>query len=135
MTDRGTVYVAAGDEMKKLLEKRFPGCECVPFREDFSRGEREGGFFTARFIEERAAFWGIPAERYREDLAPVTGLDLSRDLVLIFGEDACCRANLAFLLEYLKSRGYSRPVTVRIVDEYDLTVKREYDQIPGGNGG
>ena len=29
----------------------------------------------------------------------------------------------------------ARPVRVRIVDEYDLSVKREYDQIPGGNGG
>ena len=135
MADGGPVYVAAGDEMKKLLERRFPGCECVPFREDFSRGEREGCSFTKRFLEARAAFWGVSAEKYREDMAPVIGLDLSRDLVLVFGEDACCRANLAFLLEHLAGRGYARPVRVRIVDEYDLSVKREYEQIPGGNGG
>ena len=126
MPEKDPVYVVAGDEMCKLMRRASPEAEIVPFREDLSRGDPSGFSFSPEFVAARAAFWSVPAEDYLRHMAPVTGLDLSRDLVLCFGEDDCCRANLAFLLGYLRGRGYARPVTVRIVDERDLRLIREY---------
>ncbi len=126
MPQKDILYIVAGDEMQKLFAEKFPGQETVPFREDFSRGRREGFAFDEKFIAERAAFWGVSKEEYAEKMSGIIGLDLSRDLTLVFGDDDCCRANLAFLLGYLKERGYRGRIRVRIVDEYDLTVLREY---------
>ena len=59
-------------------------------------------------------------------MAPIVGLDLSRNYILTFGTDACCAANLKFMIGYLKNKGYEQPIRVRIVNEYDLTVLQEY---------
>ena len=126
MPQKDILYIVAGDEMQKLFAEKFPGKETVPFREDFSKGNRSGFAFDEKRIAERAAFWGVSEEEYAEKMSGIVGLDLFRDLTLVFGDDDCCRANLAFLLGYLKERGYRGRIRVRIVDEYDLTVLREY---------
>lgn len=46
--------------------------------------------------------------------------------MLCFGEDECCRANMEFVIGYLKSKGYTKPLKVQIVDEYTLELLREY---------
>ena len=120
-------YIVAGDEMMKLMNRQFPGCQAIPFRDDLSKGICPGYTVDAGFITERASFWGVSEKDYREKMAPIIGLDLSRPYVLRFGNDACCKANLRFMIGYLKSKGYSRPVHVQIVNEYDLTLLEEYD--------
>ena len=44
----------------------------------------------------------------------------------MFGEDECCKANLNFMINYLKYKNYSKQVKVRIVNEYTLELIREY---------
>ncbi|MBO4501147.1 MAG: hypothetical protein J5760_02800 [Clostridia bacterium] len=123
-----TIYIVAGDEMQKLFAAKYPEYKTVPFRDDLSKGSYGGAFFDERVIAERAAVWGVTAEDYAEKMAPVTGLDITKNYVLVFGEDECCKANLRFTADYLKSRGYKGMIEIRIVNEYDLTeLKRYYE--------
>lgn len=126
MKKTGTIYVVAGDEMQKLMKEKYPERETVPFREDLSKGTYNGFDLDPVFMARRASLWNVPVEEYEEKISPITGIDLSRDIVLVFGEDECCRANLSFMIGYLKGRGYRKPVKVEIVDEYDLNLKNEY---------
>ena len=127
MTEEAPVYIVAGDEMQKLMNRKQPGVQAIPFRDDLSKGSCPGYAIDSGFIAERAAFWGVSEADYAEKMQPIIRLDLSRPYVLCFGTDDCCKANLRFMLGYLKSKGYARPVHVRIVDEYDLTLLDEYD--------
>ena len=126
MEKESQVYIVAGDEMQRMMKNRYPDYETIPFREDFSKGHVDGFLINRDFIEERAAFWGVTQVEYRDKFAPIIDLDLARQYVLCFGEDDCCQANLKFMVGYLRSRGYDRPIQIRIINEYDLTVLEEY---------
>ena len=119
-------YIVAGDEMQRLMRLQFPHRKTIAFREDFSKGERVGFPFDEAQIGKRATFWKVSKEEYLEKLSPILDVDMTKTFVLCFGEDACCRANLAFMLGYLRYKGYSQAVKVQIVDEYTLCVQKEY---------
>ncbi len=112
--------------MAELMSMRDPERITVPFREDLSRGSWSGFVLDEDFIRERSAFWNVPKDEYAEKMMPIMNLDPNGDYVLCFGEDACCRENLAFMLGYLKTKGRSHPVRVRIVDELTLALLRTY---------
>ena len=120
------IYIVAGDEMQKLFAKVFPDYQTIPFREDFSKGSCDGVCFNEKMIADRASFWGVAKEAYLAKMSPIIDLDLSRTYVLTFGNDSCCAANLKFMIGFLKCKGYAKPIRVRIVNEYDLTVLQEY---------
>ena len=124
MIDR--VYIVAGDEMQKLMKKKFPERNTIPFREDFSKGDYRGFEFDDDMIRRRSTYWEVSKEEYVEKLFPIINIDLSKEYVLCFGEDKCCTFNLNFLLEYLKNLGYSKDIQVNIVNEYNLNVLKEY---------
>ena len=119
-------YIVAGDEMQKLMALKFLDRKTIPFREDFSKGECGGFDFDAEMINKRAAFWNVSTEDYIDKLSPIINLDLIKKYVLCFGDDACCKANLAFMIGYLKARGYSQPIQVQILNEYNLELQKKY---------
>ena len=121
------IYIVAGDEMLKIFSVMYPERKAIPFREDFSQGTYHGYRFNDEFIKNRADGFGVSPESYRENLRPIMDLDFSQEYVLCFGEDECCRANLQFLISYLKENGYPYPIRVMIVDELTLAVIRQYD--------
>lgn len=127
MRKEDQIYIVAGDEMQKLMKNKFPNIKTVPFREDLSKGTYKSFEIDKKFIAERASFWGVSESDYSEKMSPIIDLDISKSYLLCFGDDDCCAANLKFMLGYLKAKGYSKPVRVRIVNEYDLTVIEEYD--------
>ena len=53
-------------------------------------------------------------------------LDITKNYVLCFGEDERCKANLAFMIGYLKNRGYAKAIKVQILNEYDLDLLKKY---------
>lgn len=119
-------YIVAGDGMAQLMREKHPERRLLPFREDLSKGAYKGFSIDSDFVRERALFWGISEAEYAEKLSPIINIDLKEHLVLCFGEDECCRANLRFMLDYLKSRGYKELLRVQIVDEYSLKILEEY---------
>jgi len=121
------VYIVAGDEMQKIMKGMFPERETIPFREDLSKGSTEKRIPDDEFIRERAAFWGVSEAEYRENFDGILKLNPLNEYILCFGEDDCCRANLAFMIAYLKAIGYEKPIRVMIVNEITLEVIREYE--------
>lgn len=120
------IYIVAGDEMARLMSERYPDRRIIPFREDLSRGSYDGFSIGPDFIRERATLWAVSSKEYIEKLEPIINLDTKEAFVLCFGEDECCRSNLEFMIGYLKSKGYTKPLKVQIVDEYTLELLREY---------
>ena len=119
-------YIVAGDEMQKLMALKFPDRKTIPFREDFSKGECVGFDFNAKMISKRASFWNVSIEEYIDKLSPIINLDITKKYVLCFGEDACCKANLAFMIENFKVKGYAQPIQVQILNEYNLELQKKY---------
>ena len=120
------IYIVAGDEMQKLMKKQFPERSTIPFREDFSKGNYKSFEFDKDLISDRASFWKISKEDYIEKMFPIININLSKEYVLCFGLDECCTFNLNFMLEYLKNKGYLKPIHVQIVNEYNLDLLNEY---------
>ena len=124
--DVNCTYIVAGDEMARVMSETHPDREILPFREDLSKGSFSDFSFDSEFIRERASFWGVSEVEYTEKLRPIIELDTSRDTVLCFGEDECCRANLEFVISYLRGMGYAKALRVNILDEYTLDLLNEY---------
>ena len=122
----GCTYIVAGDEMARVMSERHPERKIIPFREDLSKGIYNGFAIDSDFIRSRASFWKVGEAEYIKKLRPIINLDTSGDLVLCFGEDDCCRANMEFVIGYLRGRGYARALRVNIVDEYTLDLLNEY---------
>ena len=120
------IYIVAGDEMQKLMKRKFSERKTIPFREDFSKGDYRGFEFDDDMIRRRSSFWEVTQEEYIEKMSPIINLDISKEYILCFGTDTCCTFNLNFMLEYLKNIGYSKPIEVNIVDEYSLTILKKY---------
>ena len=124
--DVNYTYIVAGDEMARVMGERHPDRKIVPFREDLSKGNYKGFAIDSDFIGERAGFWGDSEAEYIEKLRPIIDLDPTQQIVLCFGDDECCRANMEFMSGYLRGRGYAQPLRVNIVDEYTLDLLNEY---------
>ena len=124
-----TIYIVAGNEMKKLMKQKYPERKTIAFREDFSQGNHCCFSFSPELISERALYWNVSESEYIENTAQIINLDITLKYILCFGNDECCRANLEFMICYLKHKGYSQNIKVQIVDEYTLEVNEEYDII------
>ena len=124
--DENLIYIVAGDEMQKLMNSEFPERNTFPFREDFSQGEHPGFNVNEEFINKRASLWNVSAKGYIENFSPIINLDASNCYVLCFGDDECCKANLEFMIGFLKNKKYSQPLRIQILDEYNLKIKNEY---------
>ena len=119
-------YIVAGDEMARVMSDRHPERKIIPFREDLSKGIYNGFAIDSDFIRSRASFWKVGEAEYIKKLNPIIELDTTEQIVVCFGEDDCCRANMEFVIGYLRGRGYARALRVNIVDEYTLDLLNEY---------
>lgn len=120
------IYIVAGDEMKKLMNIKFPNRIVIPFCEDFSKGQCNYIDFNDIFLEERSTYWNISKSEYKKKILPIINLDITKTYMLCFGDDDCCNANLKFIINYLKYKHYSKKIKVQILDEYSLKIKKEY---------
>ena len=119
-------YIVAGDEMARVMSDRHPERKIIPFRENLSKGIYNGFAIDSDFIRSRASFWKVGEAEYIKKLNPIIELDTTEQIVVCFGEDDCCRANMEFVIGYLRGRGYARALWVNIVDEYTLDLVNEY---------
>ena len=120
------VYIVSGDEMYKIMKKKYPDRIIIPFREDLSKGEYHSFLIDEEFINERSKQWNISKDEYVNNMKDIIDIDVCKKYVLVFGEDDCCKANLSFVLQYLKKKEYLNTIDVQIVDEYSLEIIKEY---------
>ena len=83
-------------------------------------------FTSSGITDKQTSFWNVSTEDYIDKLSPIINLDITKKYVLCFGDDACCKANLAFMIENLKAKGYPHPIQVQILNEYNLELQKEY---------
>ena len=120
------IYIVAGDEMEKLMHQLYPKIKTIPFREDLSKGTYEGFAFDDKFISNRSTFWNVSTSDYLNHMMPIINLNFNENYALCFGNDDCCKANLSFMINYLKTNGYKNKLLIQIVNEYDLSIIEEY---------
>lgn len=120
------VYIVAGDCMLDKFNKMYPDLYAIPFREDFSKGKHKETFFSDDFINSRCTTHNTIKEDYINKLNPIINLDFNKEYVLCFGEDDCCKANLKFVIDYLKSNNYKHKIRIRILNEESLELIKEY---------
>ena len=118
-------YIVAGDEMQKIINLKYPSRKTIPFREDFSKGEYRG-YNIGELVNDRTSFWNVSLNEYIEKFSVIINLDFTKKYVLCFGDCECCKANLNFIIGYLKFNGYPNPIKVQIVNEYNLELIEEY---------
>ena len=128
MKDKDIIYIVAGDKMMELMNNKYPKRIVIPFRENLSIGTYSGYSMDDKFIEERAKALNTSKKEYATKLKPIMEIDISKEYILVFGEDDCCKANLNFMINYLKEKGYNKPIKVQIVDEYSLDLIKKYQQ-------
>ena len=126
MKKENVIYIVAGDEMKKTMGIKYPNRIIIPFRENLSIGQNNRFTIDNVFIEERTKALNVNKEEYIKKMKPIIDIDINKEYILVFGEDDCCKANLNFVINYLKARGYDKKIKVNIVDEYNLEIIREY---------
>ena len=120
------IYIVAGDRMKEIMEKKYPDRIVIPFKEDMSKGHYNGYLFSDDFISNRITFWKVKKETYLNHMKDIINLDFDKNYILCFGNDDTCKANLVFLINYLRKNGYQSNIKVQIVDEISLDIKNEY---------
>lgn len=128
MKDKDIIYIVAGDSMMELMNNKYPKRIVIPFRENLSIGTYSGFSINDKFIEERAKALNTSKKEYTKKLKPIMEIDISKEYILVFGEDDCCKANLNFMINYLKEKGYNKKIEVQIVDEYSLDLIKKYQQ-------
>lgn len=120
------VYIVAGDCMKDKFNKLYLSYNSIPFREDFSKGYYTKPFFSDEFINNRCIVHNTTIADYIDKLSPIINLDFNKEYVLCFGEDDCCKANLKFMIDYLKSNNYKYNIRIMILNEETLDIINEY---------
>ena len=120
------VYIVAGDCMLDKFNKLYPKYNAIPFREDFSKGSYGKPYFNDDFIINRCNTHNTTKEDYINKLKPIINLDLRKEYVLCFGEDDCCKANLKFMIDYLKNNNYKYKIRVNILNEETMDIIKEY---------
>ncbi len=119
-----TVNITAGKELNKLLAAKHPEEHFVPFNEAMIHGCRPEPLFSEDFIRERALHHGVSENSYRSNMQEfLEFLARIRDystVVLWFGSEDFCTANLRTVQETLKQFAFHGSVTVHIVNEYTL---------------
>ena len=121
-----TIYIVAGDEMQILFKNKYPSIKTIAFCENFSKGNCNCFSFNNKLIEERSLYWNVSKEEYVKKMHPIINLDLRENYILCFGNDDCCKANLKFLIGFLKEKKYSKRIHIQIVNEYNLDIVDEY---------
>lgn len=116
------INITAGEELNRILTAKHPGQTFIPFNEAMIKGTFTALLFSDGFVRERAEVHGVSEASYRQNmkafLAFLGSLGEYDDVVLWFGDEPFCQANLAAVRETLAQRGFAGKVTTKIVNEY-----------------
>jgi len=120
------VNITAGEELTKILSKKYPNQFFTPFNEAMIKQSPADlsasvPLFSDEFIRVRARVHGVTEASYRENmrgfLTFLAHLGECKTVVLWFGDEDFCRANRETVLATLQQRGFKGEVRLNIVDE------------------
>lgn len=106
----------ANDYFTKTFDKVF-----IPFNEAMIQGNAPQPLFDEAFIEERCQTHHVSIEEYKtvmkDFLLFTKEIHQYSSIILWFGEDAFCQANLITLFAYFKQEKAQEKVTINIINE------------------
>ena len=115
------VNVTAGDCLNEILSSKCPSEVFVPFREAMIKGQYEAAPFSEAFLIERAKTHKSSVEDYRKHMEAflhlLSHLNDYDEIVLWFGDEPFCLANIDVVLKTLQNRGYANKIVLNTVVE------------------
>ena len=115
------INITAGDCLNSILSTKYPSETFIPFREAMIDGEYTSIEFSDSFLVERANTHHATLEEYKEHMKDSLAF-LSRvhdydEIVLWFGDEPFCLANIDVILKTMKSRNYTKRIVLNTVIE------------------
>ena len=115
------INITAGDSLNSILAAEYPSEVFLPFREAMIEGECHFPPFSDSFLLERANTHHSTLDEYKGHmqgfltfLAHINDYD---EIVMWFGDEPFCLANIDVILKTLKDRGYVKRIILNTVIE------------------
>lgn len=121
-----TINITAGDCLNDILSSSLEG-HFVPFGEAMENGAIIYPLFSDEFVAARCKHHNVDEELYRSKLSGfiefVKNPNIYSEVVLWFGDDDFCKANIKVVYEVLKEINYNGTIKENIVDEITGAIK------------
>lgn len=115
-----TINITAGQMLNDMLEEQRMGY-FIPFNECFIEGGYTRPFFTKEFNKHRAKVHGVSVYEYESKLVGLflflTKANEYDEVILWFGDEPFCKANVKVLKEILTEFEYKGKITLNTVNE------------------
>lgn len=122
-----TINITAGQMLNDMLEEQREGY-FIPFNECFIEGDYSLPFFDDSFNKHRASVHGVPVEEYTRKLKGLFdflgNVNKYDELVMWFGDEPFCQANVKVLKQILAIYGFAGDITLNIVNEDTGEIKK-----------
>ena len=113
--------ITAGDCLNAILTAKYPTERFIPFGEAMIQGEYTSKLFSEAFIQERARTHNVSIETYKAKLSGFLAFlnepNRYTHIVLWFGDEPFCQANVKTVLQTLKEYRYHGKITLNTVVE------------------
>ena len=115
------INITAGDCLNSILTTKYPSKTFIPFREAMIEGEYHYPPFSDSFLRERAATHHSTLDEYKDYmkgfLSFLSHIEDYDEIVLWFGNEPFCNANVDVILKTLKERNYTKRIMLNTVIE------------------
>lgn len=112
--------------MQEKWNKNILNVKLFLLEKIFQKGNYMEPFLSDDFITNRCNVHGVDREDYTNKLSPIINLNFDKEYVLCFGEDDYCKANLNFMINYLRINNYKYRIRIKILNEDTLELIKEY---------
>ena len=115
------VNITAGMILNGMLENAYAGEQFIPFNEAMIIGTYTSKLFSVGFIEERAKTHNVSLAEYTEKLGAflefLDCIENYNEVVLWFGDEPFCEANVKTVLQTLKEYNFQGKILLHTVVE------------------
>ena len=115
------INITARDCLNVILSNKYPEETFIPFREAMIEGEYHFPPFSDSFLLERAKTHQSTIEEYKEHMKDfisfLSHIDDYDEIVMWFGNEPFCLANIDMVIKTLKDRNYTKRILLNTVIE------------------
>ena len=115
------INITAGDCLNKILIAKYPNETFIPFKEAMIEGKYTSEAFSEDFFVERAIFHNTTVKEYKKHMGTflelLAHLNDYNEIILWFGNEPFCLANIKVIIETLKNRKYTKKIVINFVIE------------------
>jgi len=113
--------ITSGECLNEILTKKYLDEVFVPFNEAMIKGTYSYSLFSHEFLQERANVHQVSIEEYKSKLEGflnlLHNLKQIEEVVLWFGDEPFCQANIKVVLQTLKCKQFKGKIVLNTVNE------------------